>query len=504
MGLLHHLAAVNEARGDSPPRKLRRVGSATPEDADLCTPSPRKVDSGALNQLQSPMIPERKAFRKPARARGISVLEAPRLDSQGRPLPMEAKPISNTTRGDAEDLPKRGYRRLQERKQPDKDLDVEAAFDRLAEGFAEDYWTSPACSRPQAAALLESLLAHSGQEKANAEEASKTCHHSMADLLLQHQDKWLRRLRMGFSLLLEGVGSKCGLLDCFADQVLRPSGADIARVDAFDVRASLQGFLREILTAQVPAGQCKGGTSVESLALAVRATREAMPQTAPPLAIVVLNLEAFPMSQLAALAMLASSPRIMLVASVDHMWAPLAWSTEVLKDFNFCREQVDTFEGYEVELKGKYPGNQPPSWCDPSADRQQESKVSIGLVLKSLTNNHRELCEVMAKNQLSGGAANGISGSDLLAIAEDRMIASNVTKLRSLLNELTDHEIVVQRASSDGGTLYWIPWKERALRKMANGESPDAIDGTEDAEENEDDEEDLEDEDGEESGAGED
>jgi len=352
--------------------------------------------------------------------------------------------------------------------------------------------------------MLESLLAWGNDQEESGEiKVVKPSHPSVAAMILEHKDKWLRRLKFGWSLLLEGVGSKSGLLDCFADQVLRPFGADIARLDAFDARGSLQGFLREVLSNQVPPGQCKCGSSVEGLALAVRATREAM-QPATPLAIVVHNLEALAAGQQAALALLAASPSVMLLASVDHSWAPLAWSTDVLKDFNFCREQVDTFQGYaRVELKGKYP-DQTPSWCDPNADRQQESKVSIGLVLKSLTNNHRELCEVMAKNQLSKGGTGGISMSDLLALAEDRMIASNVTKLRSLLNELTDHEIVVSRASSDGGTLFWIPWKERALRKMANGESPDAIEGA-DEEDDEGDEEDLdEQEEDDESGAGED
>ncbi|CAK9097372.1 unnamed protein product [Durusdinium trenchii] len=153
----------------------------------------------------------------------------------------------------------------------------------------------------------------------------------------------------------------------------------------------------------------------------------------------------------------------------------------MLKDFNFSREEVHTMEGYEIELKGKYPEH-PPSWSDPFTV-EVSSKVSMGLVLKSLTSNHRELVEVMAKNQLEG-RKEGISMPDLLVVAEDRMIANNLTKLRRLLNELTDHDIVVQRQGHDGSTVYALVAKDPLLRRLAQGEMP--CDGEADKDEDDD------------------
>eukprot|EP00435_Cladocopium_sp_Y103_P030091 s3463_g7.t1 len=115
-----------------------------------------------------------------------------------------------------------------------------------------------------------------------------------------------------------------------------------------------------------------------------------------------------------------------------------------------------------------------PNWVDPFTV-EVSSKVSMGLVLKSLTSNHRELVEVMAKNQLEG-RKEGISMPDLLVVAEDRMIANNLTKLRRLLNELTDHDIVVQRQGQDGTTVYALVAKEQLLRRLARGEMPGADD----------------------------
>jgi len=239
---------------------------------------------------------------------------------------------------------------------------------------------------------------------------------------------------------------------------------------------------------------------VEGIAATIASARQLPATVQPPLVLVVHNLECLSVQHLGALAGLVAAPGVRLVASVDHCFARAVWTCDLIKDFNFVREVVNTMQGYEVELKGRYPEG-PPHWCDPCADRHQESKVSIGLVLRSLTNNHRELCQAMAKNQLTFGGKEGISTSDLLALAEDRMIASSITKLRSLLNELSDHEVVLQRAGTDGGTLYWIPRKERVLQKLANGETPDDADVNDDDDEDDELDDHDEDEDGEESGA---
>ncbi|CAJ1355560.1 unnamed protein product, partial [Effrenium voratum] len=290
---------------------------------------------------------------------------------------------------------------------------------------------------------------------------------SVTEIVAASKDQWLRRLKMGFSLLFEGVGSKWQLLEAFAES-LRPAW-DVACLDAFDAHATLPTFLRQLLAYQ---NQHRGAASLDGLVAAVLAVLQA------PLVLVVHNVEELAPAHQAALSALARDPNVRLVASVDHLWAPLLWSNDMLKDFNFCREEVHTGESYDLELRGKFPDM--PSWCDPFTV-EVASKVSIGLVLKSLTNNHRELVEVMAKNQLEG-RKEGISMPDLLAVAEDRMIASNLTKIRRLLNELTDHDIVVQRQGQDGTTVYVLPVKQALLRRLAQGEVPcdDADDRDED------------------------
>lgn len=59
-----------------------------------------------------------------------------------------------------------------------------------------------------------------------------------------------------------------------------------------------------------------------------------------------------------------------MVASVDNIWAPLGWNPRMLKDFNFCRMEVHTFETHEPENVARFP-NGLPRWCDPCAARHK-------------------------------------------------------------------------------------------------------------------------------------
>ena len=46
--------------------------------------------------------------------------------------------------------------------------------------------------------------------------------------------------------------------------------------------------------------------------------------------------------------------------------------------------------------------------------------------------------------------------------------------MRRMLNELLDHDIVAQRPSALGTTVYSVLAKEPLLRRLARGEAPEA------------------------------
>mmetsp|Transcript_144521 Transcript_144521/g.402670 ORF Transcript_144521/g.402670 Transcript_144521/m.402670 type:complete len:526 (-) Transcript_144521:234-1811(-) len=360
------------------------------------------------------------------------------------------------------------YRRLAEahRAKGAADQDGEALLSRLPVGFAQDYFSAPAHAKltPAAASAVQAkYLERNGGQAAEPEGASA--------VVAKNGQSWLQVLQMGFSVLVEGVGSKWRVLEAFADEVLLPWGAAVVRINGFDARLSLAECLRDVLEQLYPDSQ-RSNNSVESLAAAVRAARQASPVPVRPLCLVVHNLEVLPVPHQESLARLVASPGVHLTASVDSIWSPLCWNPRCLRDFNFCREEVHTRESYETEAALRYRGGLP-AWCDPSATRHRARKASVGLVLRSLTNSHRELVQAMAQHQLEAGGRAGLSQSRLLTLATDRMIATNVTKLRSLLNELRDHEVAVQRSGTDGCTLFHLPVDDRALQCLAEGRLPE-------------------------------
>ncbi|CAE7352061.1 orc2 [Symbiodinium natans] len=347
---------------------------------------------------------------------------------------------------------------------------MKAACEVLRKEFAEDFFLSPAKTRLPSDEILPKLLVLGGQAEACQEALARAKQKRSAHALVtENKELWIKRLEKGFSLLFEGVGSKFRLLESFG-QVLFKSGIPIATFQAFDKGTSLAAFLRELLENL----EWKGGGSLTRLCAAVLAARRAAADKAP-LALIIHNLEALPPAHLSALSALVAAKEIWLVASVDHIFADAALEMDpcTAKGFTFSYEEVHTRESYHVELKGRYPDGLP-SCSHPLATKKQ-AKASLGLVLRCLTQNQRELVEELAKEQLGRGGAEGIPWDEVAAMAADLLIASNHTKLRRLLSELTDHQILLERNGR-----FELAVKETALRKLAAGEPVDDVDVDED------------------------
>jgi len=353
------------------------------------------------------------------------------------------------------------------------------ACKHLAPAFAEDYFLGHGHAKLNRSLAMNATSA--------APEAA-----DIAGGQIPHPEQfrsWMQLLRVGYSVLVEGVGSKRQLLREFVDQALKPAGLQIVQMNAFDARFSfcecLRGLLEKVqerrLQAWVKGGSgaqdypnpARHGISADALAAAVRAA-VATPGSRP-LCLVVHSLENLPRHHLVALASLAGAPGIHLVASVDSIWASLAWDSRCLKDFKFCFKDVHTFAGYEVEATARHPRGLPP-WSGLGRDKRRTPKASLSLVMRSLTNNHRELVQAMAEEQLEENNT-GISIPALLKVSTDRLIALTVPKLKGLLNELIDHEIVVQRGCASSVTnqaLFVLPFDERTLEQLRDGKSLDS------------------------------
>lgn len=276
-------------------------------------------------------------------------------------------------------------------------------------------------------------------------------------------DSWLELLKAGFSLLVLGVGSKKQLLDKFVDEKILQWGAAVVRINCFSARLSLHECLCGLLEQISPDG--RSHNSLAATAEAICAIQKLADVR--PLCFVAHSLEDLQPTQQAIFANLASTPNIHLIASTDNIWTPLAWEARLTTKFNFCIQEVHTHESYKDETFGRF-GNNLPSWTGQSDDKRKMQTASIALVLRSLTNSHCELVQAIAEHQLEQDPR-GISMHALLTVANDRLIAGNLTKLKAYLNELRDHELVVRRGSVDGRQLFLLPCREQTLRRLADG-----------------------------------
>eukprot|EP00928_Gymnodinium_smaydae_P062175 TRINITY_DN46096_c0_g1_i1.p1 TRINITY_DN46096_c0_g1~~TRINITY_DN46096_c0_g1_i1.p1 ORF type:complete len:510 (-),score=115.39 TRINITY_DN46096_c0_g1_i1:126-1586(-) len=464
--------------------------------------SPRlEAASGALQPGAAAMavppcsgVPERKAFRKPRRQRSdLCVIEGCSAELQAEDallqgedpfIPEAKRPRSDDTAADEDAAraavpPKRraGGRAVSGR-------DVDKALALLAGGFAEDYFLAPICGRPVAA-----FMDHIGKTPESKVSVAEPVDVDAPILVAEESgedrelDEWLQLMKSGFSVLVSGNGSKFRLLETFASLRLIPWGASVVRMNAFAERFSLAETLRAILEQCHP-GAPRLGAAVEKLVESIVAARSTVGiSELRPLCLVVHNLDLLSQPHQVALSTLAArARRLHVVASVDNHWAAMTWTPRMTMDFSFAHVRKHTGEEYVAETASRFPSGLP-AWANPTAARRQAPKARLSLVLRSLTNNHRELVQAMAERQLEMGGSVGVSMNALLAIATDRMIARQQTKLRSFLNELKDHDIVLERNGLDGSVLYQLPCDDRTLRCLADGENI-ASDGDDDEDAN--------------------
>jgi len=395
---------------------------------------------------------------KPRSCGGLRVVEG------FRPLKLVEEP-SQPLRANS---PKRaGPKRKQER-QPREEVNVELSADN-----ATDFFQSSGCAKLQPRAVARVLDTHLDGCSAPSTE------------YVIHFDGWLQTLLAGFSVLLEGVGAKRHVLQDFIEQKLFHVGC-VEWISGFVSRRTLLEHLRALVEFH---GAHPTKNNLGGVVAALAEARSKGGKEQQPLFLVVHGLEALPSADQAALAILAAAPGIHLIASVDSIWAPLAWDTRTARNFNFSREVVHTHQGYETEADVRYPSGLP-MWTGLGKDHQGSTDKSLALVLRSLTNTHRELVTFIARAQTKGNSR-GMQFSTLLQECEKRMIATSSSKLRHLLKELTDHEVVSLKAMPDGSQLYHLKFDSKTLMQLARGRAATGNVGDNDG----DDEEEEEDED---------
>lgn len=327
---------------------------------------------------------------------------------------------------------------------------------------------------------------------------------------LAHQfPRFLLELEQGFNLLFYGYGSKRALLNRFAIEVCSKRG-HIMVLNGCQPKASIKDLLNAIEAIPVVQKFAEStaavtGNSNESQLARIRACFSS--SDIKPLFLLIHNIDSPNFrspkvkSQLAAL---ASHKRIHLIASIDHVNAPLLWtSTECstrkresadeeflsyhVPGFSWLWHDLTTIAPYDFELahvdRSSYAGASATTrvgrggLAGIAAGSTIVSESAAQHILASVTQKAKKMFKLMATKQLAAMEEDvegkvqddferyGISYDTLFTSVRDNFIATNDTAMRTLLGEFRDHNFIIG-AGTGGAEILWIPMRRERLNKV--------------------------------------
>jgi origin recognition complex subunit 2 len=207
------------------------------------------------------------------------------------------------------------------------------------------------------------------------------------------------------------------------------------------------------------------------------------------------------------LSALATLSGVQLAASVDHINAPMLWTSTELLAQRWLWHDLTTLSAYDVELAGADPTSlrsAPTATAAASMRAGGGMAEGMGLgrgggsgqmmtetvarhVLAAVTQRARKLFELMGKRQLDALADAGGTGAviadpttpaeagevavpydALFNLARDQFVATNDTALRALPGEFRDHGLVVT-VGTGVMEMLWIPLRKERLTKLLDG-----------------------------------
>lgn len=274
-------------------------------------------------------------------------------------------------------------------------------------------------------------------------------------------------LAAGHSLLFHGYGSKKSVLDDFAEH--QADYTPVLVVNGFNPTISLRTVLGQLASDVLGITGTFAKRTLLDYVEAIRAGIGSKEAT-----LVVHNIDG-PALRAAetqnALAQLSTVPNLGLVASVDHMNAPLLWDGVMYSRFAWAWIKADTFVPYVVETV----------FCSKpllhgGGERQVEGAIAL---LNSLSERARKVFRELAKRQTGGavlregeskddaeGPQMRTTFNELFELSKEQFLASDPTSLQVILTELQTHQLLECRRGADAASQLWIPLHLSQLRDI--------------------------------------
>ncbi|XP_030341486.1 origin recognition complex subunit 2 isoform X1 [Strigops habroptila] len=277
--------------------------------------------------------------------------------------------------------------------------------------------------------------------------------------------KWMLQLHLGFNIVLYGLGSKRDLLEKFRTSLLQDSVHLVINgyFPSITVRSILNSITEEVLdhigTFRSP---------LDQLDFIIERFKE---DSSLELYVLIHNLD----SQMLRgersqqiLAQLSSLPSIYLIASVDHINAPLMWDQAKLSLYNWLWYETTTFSPYVEETS-----------YENSLLVQQSGSLALSSlthVLRSLTLNARGIFRLLARYQLENKdnpSYPGLSFQDFYQQCREAFLVNSDLTLRAQLTEFRDHKLIRTKRGADGVEYLLIPVDDSTLTDFLEKEDED-------------------------------
>ncbi|KAJ8486996.1 hypothetical protein ONZ45_g14486 [Pleurotus djamor] len=305
--------------------------------------------------------------------------------------------------------------------------------------------------------------------------------------------RFMRELDEGFNLLFHGFGSKRQYLNQFATERCAKRG-HVVVANGFH-----PGFgLRDLVASfgSLP-GFSDAEISTGSLDERIQSIHKHFLASKRHLYLIVHNIDGpfFRTTKAkSVLSMWAMNPHIHLVASIDHINAPLLFSTSEMSARKHSSDgQSNQSRGYAWlwhDLTTLLPYDFELSYADRSSIRgahglKAKDIAAQGLgaamtetaalhILASVTQKAKKLFKLMGDRQVEGSSEAGTDPQELAIeydalfnLARDNFVATSDAAMRSVLGEFKDHGLVLTAQSGTaGGQALWIPLRKERLNTI--------------------------------------
>ena len=326
--------------------------------------------------------------------------------------------------------------------------------------------------------------------------------------------RYICELNEGFNILCYGLGSKRRILNQFATTHCSKQG-HVVIGNGFQPNFNLKDLLSAIEN-NIPAIKKLDwpSTTIEKQGRRIYDffAHQTLQKKYHHLYIVIHNIDAAPLrtaKSKSILALIAHNPWIHIIASIDHLNAPLLWSSSEIfsrkpdqsqiksdavpsRGFSWLWHDLTTLAAYDFELafadRSSLSGARRKTDPLTAQNSTAMSETAAFHILASVNIKSQKLFALLGNKQLEamgnvdddGAAAAAASTNDfqqfgmaynlLFSLARDNFLATNESAFRSLQLEFKDHGLFLSTPSGGaGGEIVWIPLrKERLVNVLAS------------------------------------